>query len=103
MAFSGIRKRPAAQQAVASASGLDAAKAGQLLAMLAPIVMGALGRIKRQNNLDTSGVANVVGGEHAQMQQASPDLMGMASRLLAGDGSVANELGSLSGDLFGKR
>jgi len=73
------------------------------LAILAPIVMGALGRIKRQNNLDTSGVANVVGGEHAQMQQASPDLMSMATRLLGGDGSVANELGGLAGDLFGKR
>ena len=41
-------RQGAAQQAVAGASGIDASQASAVLAMLAPIVMGALGKMNRQ-------------------------------------------------------
>ena len=40
--------------------GLDAAKSGQLLSMLAPILMGALGQAKRTNGLDAGGLASML-------------------------------------------
>lgn len=96
-------RQAVAQQAVAQTSGLDAQQAGRILALVAPIVMGALGRAKRQGNLDAGGVAGALGDEHANLQQSMPDLMGTASQLLGGTGSsLASQLGGIAGNLFGK-
>jgi hypothetical protein len=98
-------RQPLAQQALSKASGLDAQRAGQLLVMLAPIVMGALGRTQRRSGLDASSLAGMLGREQEGLSQASPGLMGLATRLLDkdGDGSIADELGGLAGKLFGGR
>jgi hypothetical protein len=98
-------RQPLAQQAVAQSSGLDAARAGQLLMMLAPVVMGALGRSQRSDNMDASGLADMLGHERQQLGQSSPDLAGLATRLLDrdGDGSIAEELSGIAGKLFGGR
>jgi hypothetical protein len=96
-------RQPVAQEAVARTSGLDPQQAGRILALVAPIVMGALGRAKRQDGLDAGGVAGMLGNERANLQQSSPDLMSMASQLLGGrGGSLANQLGGIAGGLFGK-
>lgn len=90
-------------------SGLDGATAARLLAMLAPIVMAALGRARAQNQLDGGGLTDLLGGERARMQQASPDGFGMLTSMLDsdGDGSIADDVakmgGGLLGSLFGKR
>jgi hypothetical protein len=98
-------RQPVAQQAVARASGLDAQRAGQLLMMLAPVVMGMLGRTQRRTGLDAGGLAGMLGGERERLQQSSPDLMSMATRLLDkdGDGSFVDDLGALGSKLFGGR
>ena len=76
------------------ASGLDASKAGALLTMLAPIVMGALGNAKRSGALDAGGLASMLGQEH---QTASANLPGGLGSLLGmldanHDGSVADDV-----------
>jgi hypothetical protein len=98
-------RQGAAQQAVAGAAGIDAAQAGQLLAALAPMVMGALGRTQRQQGLDAGGLAAMLGGVQHQQVQAHPDLMGLANRLLDrdGDGSAVDDIVQGLGSLFGKR
>jgi hypothetical protein len=98
-------RRPATEQAVSKVSGLDSQRTAQLLMMLAPVVMAALGRARRQQNLDSTGLAGMLGGERQHLGQTSPDLMGLATRLLDkdGDGSIANDLGGLAGKLFGGR
>jgi hypothetical protein len=98
-------REPLAQQALSKASGLDTSRAGQLLMMLAPVVMGALGRAQRQRNLDAPALAGMLGNEQAGLRQSSPGLMGLATRLLDkdGDGSIADELGGIAGKLFGGR
>src|SRR4051812_41983671 len=45
-------KQQTVQTGLGQATGLDSAKAGQLLTMLAPLVMGALGRAKQEKGLD---------------------------------------------------
>lgn len=86
------------QGAVAStlgqASGLDASKAGALLTMLAPIVMGALGNAKRSGGLDAGGVASMLGQEHQAASANMPSGLGSLLGMLDAnhDGSVADDV-----------
>ena len=90
-------------------SGLDAASITKLLAILAPIVMGVLGRAKQQQGLDASGLAAALGHEQQAAQQAAPDAMKVFSQLLDtdGDGQVMDNVAqigtSLLGTFFGSR
>ena len=96
-------RRPVAEQAVARTSGLDPQQAVKILALVAPLVMGALGQMKRRENLDAGGIAGKLRDERANLQQTSPDLMSMASQMLGGGGSsLGNQIGNLAGGLFGK-
>ena len=61
-------RRGAVEQGVAQKSGIDLGTIAKLLPILAPIVMGALGKAKREQGLDASGVASVVDATHAQAQ-----------------------------------
>lgn len=94
-----------ARQAVAQTSGLDAGSAGQLMTMLAPIVMGALGRTQRQQGLDADGLGSLLQSERQGLQQSTPDAMGLVTRLLDkdGDGSIVDEIGGMVGKLMGGR
>lgn len=83
---------------VSKLSGLDGQKVAQLLATLAPVVMGALGQMQKQQHLDASGLATALSGERR--------LGGLAGLLDAdGDGQIADDvLGKVSGvlgSLFG--
>lgn len=61
------------QQGVSKASGLDANKIGALMAMLAPLVMGALGKVKRQQGLDAGGLARVLENDRQTIEQHVPE------------------------------
>jgi len=82
-------------------AGLDPAKAGTLLAMLAPLVMGALGKAQRDGKLDPGGLAGMLGAEHQQAADAAPGVMGMLSKFLDRnhDGSVIDDIGGMLGKL----
>jgi hypothetical protein len=98
-------RRGMVEQAVARASGLDLSKAGPLLAMLAPLVMGSLGKLKQQGGLGPDGLTRVLNGERDAINAAAPGAMGMLSRLLDRnhDGSVLDDVGQLLGGLFRKK
>ncbi|MEZ4235818.1 MAG: DUF937 domain-containing protein [Myxococcota bacterium] len=61
------RDQPAAAEAVASKTGLDAATAGKLLIALAPLVMSALGTVKQRQGLDAGGLASFLGQEQQSL------------------------------------
>lgn len=78
-------------------------KAGQLLMMLAPLVMAALGRHASQNGLDAGGISDVLQSSHAQAQaQAPAGLGGILGSLLDQDhdGKVMDDVGGLLGGLL---
>lgn len=66
-------RREAVERGVSQASGLDQAKAGQLLALLAPIVMSALGRLKRQHNLSGPQVKEVLEHDRSEIERRMPN------------------------------
>ena len=53
-------KRGPVEQGVGKASGLDAAQVAQLMAMLAPIIMGVLGRMKKNKQIDANALPTVL-------------------------------------------
>jgi len=95
-----------AATSISTVSGLNAGSASQLLAMLAPLVMGAVGQAHQQQGLDASGLAGMLSGHQ---QQANSMLGGIATQLLDSnhDGSVVDDVmkigSSLLGGLFGKQ
>jgi hypothetical protein len=64
---------------VAKGSGLDAQQVGRLLMMLAPIVMGVLGRMKRKDGIGASQLPDVL-----QQGAGGGDLASMAGSVLGG-------------------
>ena len=97
-------RQPQAQQAVAKAGGIDAAQAGRLLMIAAPLVLGALGRAQRQKGLDANGLSSLLGGERQALTAQQPGLMGLATTLLDKnhDGNVVDDALGMVGKLFGK-
>lgn len=94
-------QRGSVENNLAQATGLDQSSAGSLMEMVAPMVMGALGRTQQQNGLDSSGLANYL-GEQQQQQAAAPGMMGMLSSMLDSnkDGSATDDLARIAGSFF---
>ncbi|MEZ4617776.1 MAG: DUF937 domain-containing protein [Caldilineaceae bacterium] len=98
-------KQANVQQGLSQMSGLSADNSAQLLAMLAPVVMGALGQTKRTSGLDADGLSVLLGG---QRQQIDSSLGGLAGLLdFDGDGSIVDDVMNIGskmlGGLFGSK
>jgi hypothetical protein len=77
-------RRGSVEEGVGNASGLNGAQVAQLMALLAPIVMGVLGRMKQTKGLDANRLPEVLGE--------------------AGGGSgLPGGLGSILGGIFGQK
>ncbi len=98
-------RRSTVEQGVGRASGLDAAQVAQLMAMLAPIVMGVLGRMKQSKGLDANRLPEVLQQSAEQGKKEVPGLGGLLDA--NNDGSVADDLlrmgSSALGGMFGKK
>ena len=94
-------QRSSVENNLAQATGLDQGAAGNLMEMVAPLVMGAVGKTQQQNGLDSSGLANYL-GEQQQQTAAQPSMMGMLSSMLDSnkDGSMTDDLTRIAGSLF---
>ncbi len=95
---------------ISKMSGLDSSKTGNLMTMLAPMVMSFLGQQKRQQGLDEGGIAGLLTNTVGQQKEAGNPLMDMATRFLDkdGDGSMMDDVAGMMGKgllskLFGGR
>nr|AIA11300.1 Bacterial protein of unknown function (DUF937) [uncultured bacterium] len=91
----GSKQGQVAEQ-VSQNTGLNMGQTAQILMMLAPIVMGYLGRQKQQQNLDSDGLSNWLGGQQQQIQQSPQG--GFLSSILDrdGDGSSMDDIASMA-------
>jgi len=89
-------------QMVSKSSGLDLLKTGQLMQLLAPMVMGALGKAKKQQNLDQGGLANLLSGTINQASQGRQEL-GIIGKVLDadGDGNVMDDIAGMGMKVLG--
>ena len=90
------------QNTVAQATGLDQNTAGNILEMVAPLVMGAVGQTQRQNDLDPGGLSDFLDTQRQQTEESAPGLTGALNSMLDSnkDGSVTDDLGRLLGTFF---
>jgi len=103
---------------VSRSSGLNAGQVGQLMTILAPIVMGALGKSRQTQPQRGGGIADILGavlggGGVFGGPQPTPQNRSASDRFLSavldrnGDGNSSDELlqmgGKLLGGLFGGR
>lgn len=95
-------QRPAVENQLAQATGLDPNSTGGLLEMVAPLVMGAVGREQQQSGLDPQALSQYLGEQQQQAQAADPGLMGTLNSMLDSnrDGSVADDLTRVAGTFF---
>ncbi|MDX1530423.1 MAG: DUF937 domain-containing protein [Rhodothermales bacterium] len=97
---------PRVEEGVARATGLDRGQVLQLLIALAPLVLGALGRVKRERNLDARGLPDVLGTEAARARDAAPsDLLGTVAGFLDrdGDGNPMDDVAGMLGGFLRRR
>ena len=96
-------RRQAVESEVSKQTGLDSGAIAGLLPMLAPLVMGALGREKRQKGLDVAGLVGMLSGEGQRAKEMAPGALGMLGGLLddEGDGLDAGDLADAGKGLLG--
>ncbi len=100
----GARQDQAAQ-GLGQASGLGAQNAGQLLAVLAPIVMSVLGGLSQRQGLDPGGLGGALAQESQTIRQSGAG-RGLLGSILDQDGDGQLGLGDLlkvGSELFAAR
>ena len=95
-------QQPAVESNLAEATGIDQTSAGGLLETLAPLVMGSLGKAQQQNELDPSGLSNLLESQQQEAQANAPDVMSMLGSMLDQnkDGSSIDDLQRLAAKFF---
>lgn len=86
-------RRDQAAQGLGQTSGLGASGAGQLLAMLAPLVLGVLGRMNNSEGMTSNGLSGVLGQEAQRSQQTG--IGGLLSSVFDSDGDGQSDLGGI--------
>ena len=112
------QKQQGVEQVIGQKSGLDAGSVGNILKVAAPILMGVLGKQKREQNVsnssDISGLlGGLLGGNETKNEQSFLEKIldadgdgsvvdDVAGMLLGGSGKKSGGIGGLLGGLFGK-
>ena len=91
------------ESALSQTSGVDGASVSKIIAMVAPLVMGALGKSQRQQGLDAGGLAGMLGQERETARQRSPEAVDMLTRFLDSDddGSAMDDVAAIGSKLLG--
>lgn len=101
-------QKDAIENQLSQNTGISIDKIGPILAMLAPVIMGYIGKEKQQNNVSAGGLGDLLGGilgsasNQAQAQQSNPlnDILG--SVLGGGQSqSSGNPLNDILGSVLG--
>jgi hypothetical protein len=82
---------------LAQKTGMEMNQVSGLMAQLAPLLLGALAQQKKQQNVDQSGITDMLGGLLQQSAGSKNNFMNMAMDLLDADndGSIMDDLGGM--------
>ncbi len=100
----GDRKEPAIQ-GLSQKSGLDLSMIASLLPLLAPIVMGMLGKKERSGGISFDNITDALGNDTRRAADDSPDIGDLLGSVLGGgkSGESGGGIGDVLGSIFGKR
>jgi len=87
---------------ISQMSGLNTNQSGGLMQMLAPMVLGMLGKQKKSQGLDLAGIASLLSGTVSQQKQANPAMSLIAGFLdKDGDGSMMDDVAGMGMKMLG--
>jgi hypothetical protein len=89
-------RRRRVENGLSKSTGLDAGSVGKLLTILAPVVMGALGKTQRQQGLDVGALSGLLGQQRTEIERAEPKASGLMGMLLDTDGDGDVDLGDIA-------
>ncbi len=92
-------KRERVEQSVGNSAGISSNSAGQLMKILAPMVLGALGKQQKQQGLDAGSLMGFLGGEKESVEKESGGLLG---KFLDQDGDGDFDMGDMAKVAMGK-
>lgn len=95
-------QRAVVQQGIGQATGINPNQIGGLLEILAPMVMGALGKTTRQQGTGAGGLFDLLGQATGQMQQQQPQAFNLVNMLLDQnrDGNVVDDVVRMLGNFL---
>jgi hypothetical protein len=99
----GSQQKPV-QKSLSKSTGIDMKAIGNLLIMLAPVVMGIIGQIQHKKKLNASGVSSYLGKEQKKIQKQAPQSASFLTGLLDSnqDGQVIDDVGKIGMTLLGE-
>lgn len=92
-------RRGQVMNSVSRATKMDSDQVTRIFAMLAPVVLGALGQMQRKKNLDAQGMSALLREERQTVEKSTSGLAQLLD--FDGDGDVAEEITSLGSSLLG--
>lgn len=98
------KRRTGVEERLAEKTDLNQNAIGKLLEIAAPLVLGALGKQRKDQGLGATQLAQFITKEREQTENGS-GWLGMASELLDADddGSVLDDISGMFGKIFGKK
>ena len=101
-------KQSNAEKAVSEKSGISLDSAIKIFQVAAPILMGMLGKKKREENLDGGGLAGMLGSLASSQEKDDEGGSGIGSMITGlldrdGDGNVMDDIGGMIGGFLGNR
>jgi hypothetical protein len=100
------KQKQVVEASVGQAAGLDQKSSNKLMAMLAPAVMGALGKQQREQGLDANALAGFLGQQREEVKKQIPQGSSLLGKLFDQDGDGDFDLGDVAkaglGKLFGR-
>ena len=99
----GDQQKPV-QKTLSKSTGINMKAIGNLLVMLAPVIMGVIGQVQHKKKLNGSGVSKYLGREQKKIQKQAPQSASFLSGLLDSnqDGQVIDDVGKIGMTLLGE-
>lgn len=97
-------KQSGAIDMISKMSGLGGDKAGSLMSMLAPMIMGTLGKAKKENGMGVEDLTSFISGSVQNQAKQGGQEMGMIGKFLDqdGDGSYMDDVAGMGMKMLGK-
>jgi hypothetical protein len=92
------------QKGLSKSTGIDKKAIGNLLIMLAPVIMGVVGNVLQKKKLDSTGVSKYLGSQQKKIQKQAPQSSSFLSGLLDSnqDGQIIDDVGKIGISLLGE-
>ncbi len=95
-------KRATLQNQIGQSNGIDMQKIAKIFAIAAPIIMGVIGKQRRQNDWNMSGLSDALTKTNQNFRQKNEREMGLIERMLDADndGSISDDIAGIGANIL---